>query len=114
MSMSPETRARLLAMAQRDTQPSSQPYGDVAYADPGYQADKKKRYPIDTEDHVRAAWSYINHPNMAALYTAAQVAEIKGRIMAAGKKFGVQFAASDHSPRGAADDAEWRDWRTRT
>src|SRR6185437_2803811 len=36
------------------------PYGNVSYADPGYQSDKQKRYPIDTAAHVRAAWSYIN------------------------------------------------------
>jgi len=31
------------------------PYGDVTYADP-----KNGKYPVDTEEHARAAWSYIN------------------------------------------------------
>jgi HK97 family phage prohead protease/HK97 family phage major capsid protein len=61
------------------------PYGDVAYADPGYQSDGKPRYPIDTEEHIRAAWSYINKPENQKPYTAAQVSRIKGRIVAAWK-----------------------------
>jgi HK97 family phage prohead protease len=76
------------------------PYGpksEVTYADPGYQEDGKARYPLDTADHVRAAWSYINMPKNAAKYTAEQVAKIKARIKAAGKKFGVEF--SDEAKR---------------
>jgi HK97 family phage prohead protease len=68
------------------------PYGDVAYADPGYQKDGKKRYPIDTADHVRAAWSYINQSDNAALYSPEHLASIKARIRAAAKKFGIQIA----------------------
>jgi HK97 family phage prohead protease len=63
------------------------------FADPGYQKDGQKRYPLDSEEHVRAAWSYINMPKNAAFYTAGQVASIKGRIKAAGKKYGITFAA---------------------
>jgi hypothetical protein len=62
------------------------------YADPGYQADKKKRYPLDTKAHVKAAWSYINMPKNAKAYTAAQLKRIKGRIRAAAKKFGVNVS----------------------
>lgn len=68
------------------------PYGtDTKYADPGYQADKKKRYPIDTADHVRAAWSYINMPKNASAYSSSQLAKIKGRIKAAARKLGVSI-----------------------
>lgn len=67
------------------------PYGDVEYADPGMQADKKKRYPIDSEAHCRAAWSYINQADNASMYSAEQLATIKGRIKAAGKKYGITF-----------------------
>ena len=70
----------------------STPYGDVAYADPGYQKDGKKRYPIDSADHVRAAWSYINQVGNASQYTAEQLASIKSRIRAAAKHFGIQIA----------------------
>lgn len=69
------------------------PYGtDTEYADPGYQNDGQKRYPIDTEAHCRAAWSYINQRKNAAKYTAEQVSAIKTRIRRAGKKFGIEFA----------------------
>lgn len=71
---------------------ASEPYGDVSYADPGYQKDGKKRYPIDSEEHVRAAWGYINHVDNVKLYTPQQVADIKGRIRAAAKKLGVEIS----------------------
>lgn len=61
------------------------PYGDVEYADPGYQADKQKRYPIDTEGHIRAAWNYIHKPKNAGKYTPEQVSSIKSKITAAWK-----------------------------
>ena len=59
------------------------PYGEVEYADPGYQPDGKKRYPIDTERHVRAAWSYFDRPKNAKKYTAEQRDKIKTKIIAA-------------------------------
>jgi Caudovirus prohead serine protease len=65
---------------------AAKPYGDVDYADPGYQEDKKKRYPIDTEAHIRAAWNYINKDKNQAQYSSAQVASIKRKIIAAWKK----------------------------
>ena len=64
------------------------------YADPGYQADKKKRYPLDTKAHVKAAWSYINMPKNAKAYTSAQLKRIKSKIMAAAKKFGININES--------------------
>jgi phage head maturation protease len=70
----------------RKTDDSSSPYGDVEYADPGHQADKKKRYPIDNEDHIRAAWSYINKPKNGAKYNSEHLAGIKSRIVSAWKK----------------------------
>jgi hypothetical protein len=69
--------------ARRGGQPGD--YGDVEYADPGYQYDKKKRYPIDTEKHVRAAWSYINKPRNAGKYSADELKRIKNKIIAAWK-----------------------------
>ena len=72
---------------------ASKPYGNVTYADPGYQKDKKKRYPIDTAAHVRAAWSYINQGDNASLYTTAQLARIKSRIKSAAKKFGINIVS---------------------
>jgi HK97 family phage prohead protease len=72
----------------------TKPYGDVTYADPGYQEDGQHRYPLDTEAHCRAAWSYINMPKNAKPYTAEQLAAIKGRIRAALKRFGVTVSES--------------------
>lgn len=67
------------------------PYGDVTYADPGYQKDGKKRYPLDTVDHCKAAWSYINMPKNAKKYSSGDLAKVKAKIKAALKKFGVDI-----------------------
>lgn len=63
-----------------------EPYGDVEYADPGYQKDGKKRYPIDTESHIRAAWSYIHQERNSSKYTSDQLDHIKSKIRAAWKR----------------------------
>lgn len=83
----PENAGQQFAMADMQ-----QPYGDVKYADPGYR-DNKKRYPIDTAEHARAAWAYINVPKNAGMYSPEQLAIIKGKIQAALKKFGVTVSA---------------------
>ena len=62
-------------------------YGDVEFADP-----TNKKYPIDTAEHVRAAWSYINHKDNAAKYDASEVKTIKDRIKRAAKKHGVEIS----------------------
>ena len=59
-------------------------YGDVDFADR-----TNKKYPIDTPEHVRAAWSYINHKDNAAKYDADEVDVIKDRIRQAAKKHNV-------------------------
>jgi hypothetical protein len=53
------------------------------YADPGYQNDGKPRYPVDTEEHVRASNSYISKAGNARVYSAQQLAKIKATIHAA-------------------------------
>src|SRR6266568_9489711 len=83
-----------LALASAKASDSSKPYGDVTYADPGYQSDGVKRYPLDSEAHCRAAWSYINMPKNAGKYSSDEVALIKGRIRAALKKYGVTVSES--------------------
>lgn len=70
---------------------NKKPYGDVKYADPGYR-EGVKRYPLDSEEHCRAAWAYINMPKNAAFYTPEQLKSIKGRIMEALKKYGVEVS----------------------
>ncbi len=75
-----------------DAKAAAAPYGDVTYADPGYQDDGQKRYPLDTEAHCRAAWSYINQADNAAKYSSSELATIKGRIKAALQRYGVQVS----------------------
>lgn len=61
-------------------------YGDVEFADP-----VNNKYPIDTPEHVRAAWSYINHKNDADKYSPDEVKLIKERIKRAAKQQGVDI-----------------------
>src|SRR5258708_1723881 len=71
---------------------AARPYGDVTYADP-----KNGKYPVDTEAHARAAWSYINMPKNAAMYplNGVTLSEVKDRIKAACKKFGIDVSDGD-------------------
>jgi len=75
---------------RRDVKPErgEHEYGDVKFADP-----TNKKYPIDTPEHVRAAWSYINHADNAAKYEKSEVASIKRRIRAAAKKQGIEISS---------------------
>ena len=63
-------------------------YGDVQFADP-----TNNKYPIDSEEHVRAAWAYINKRSNADKYDKDEVEAIKGRIHRAAKKHGVEIDA---------------------
>src|SRR5512147_1157055 len=78
------------------------PYGDVKYADPGYR-DGVKRYPIDNEEHVRAAWAYINQAKNASKYDAKELKAIKDKIVAAAKKYGIEIAADNESGEASPD-----------
>jgi len=59
---------------------------DIEYADKGYQSDKQKRYPIDTVEHIRAAWNYINKTDDAEQYSAADLKKVKDAIIDAWKE----------------------------
>lgn len=50
-------------------------YGNVEFAD-----STNNKYPIDTPEHIGAAWGYINHKNNAAKYEPDEVKVIKDRI----------------------------------
>ncbi|MBC3787541.1 DUF6582 domain-containing protein [Spirosoma utsteinense] len=63
-------------------------YGDVEFADP-----TNKKYPIDTPEHVRTAWSYINQERNADKYDDSEVKIIKERIKKAAEKQGVAIDA---------------------
>jgi phage head maturation protease len=79
------------------TDTKAKPYGDVTYADP-----KNGKYPLDSEAHCRAAWSYINMPKNAAKYplNGVTLSEVKDRIRAALKKYGADV--SSDSSNGAS------------
>jgi len=96
----PENEGQQFAMADN----AKEPYGDVKYADPGYQSDKKKRYPIDTVEHARAAWSYINQAGNASRYSDEQLQQIRSRIQAALKKFGVSTSEEAAMEYAAGND----------
>lgn len=79
------------------------PYGDVEYADP-----EEGKYPIDTEEHCRAALAYVNQEKNAAVL-GDKLAAVKARIVAACKKFGIDVA--DHAAARSAsppDNVEHR------
>ncbi len=65
-------------------------YGDVEFADT-----TNHKYPIDSPQHVRTAWSYINHKDNAAKYDADEVKTIKNRSKQAAKKHGVEIDEGD-------------------
>jgi len=73
---------------RQDINPGSgeKEYGDVKFADP-----VNNKYPIDTEEHVRAAWSYINHKDNAAKYENDEVELIKNRIRRAARTFDIEI-----------------------
>lgn len=80
--------ARLDAMERRRAdggdEPGNgkEPYGDVHYADPGYRGGKK-RYPVDTEEHIRAAWSYFNKPKDEDEYSPDERKKVREAIIRA-------------------------------
>lgn len=73
---------------------AKKPYGDVDYADPGYQADGVHRYPLDNRAHVKAAWDLISMGGHADAYSSQQLTHIKRRIREAAAKFGITIAAA--------------------
>lgn len=79
--------AKIDRRSDLNPQEGEREYGDVAFADP-----TNHKYPIDSAEHVRAAWSYINHKDNAAKYDADEVRTIKDRIQRAAHKFGVEIS----------------------
>ena len=65
-------------------------YGDVEFADP-----VNNKYPIDSEKHVRAAWSYINQKDNAAKYDGESLKTIKNRIKKAARKYEIEIDEDD-------------------
>ena len=61
-------------------------YGDVSFADT-----TNNKYPIDTPEHIRAAWSYIHHKDNASEYDSDELELIKNRIRQAAEKHNIEI-----------------------
>jgi len=72
---------KVAAREEVDPRAGEKKYGDVKFAD-----EKNKKYPIDTEKHIRAAWNYLNKEKNAARYAAKDLKTIKDKIIAAWKE----------------------------
>jgi len=104
VSVPADREAVVLQREKKDEKPEGE-YGDVKYADPGYQEDKKPRYPIDTAAHIKAAWNYIHEAKNQEPYSADEVDKIKAKIVAAWKekidKDGPPSARAEEEPAAA-------------
>ncbi len=70
---------------------------DVEYADAA-----NKKYPVDTKEHAKAAWSYINMPKNADKYESSELVKVKAKIKAACEKFGIEISDDKAAPVAAA------------
>lgn len=82
-----ETKKKIDRRDDVNPQEGEHKYGAVEFADA-----TNKKYPIDTPEHIRAAWSYINHKDNAAKYNSGEVELIKKRIRQAAKKHDVEIS----------------------
>lgn len=69
--------------------------GTGSFADPGYQADKEKRYPLDTKARAKTAWARVHESEVARGYTAAQLKRIRQRVAKALRGHGVEVATQE-------------------
>jgi len=67
--------------AESEKEAGKKKYGDVKFADP-----ENSKYPIDTEEHIRAAWDYIHKGKDADKYDSEKLAEMKRKIVSAWKE----------------------------
>lgn len=69
--------------------------GAGPFADPGYQADKEKRFPLDTKARAKTAWARVHESEVARGYTAAQLKRIRQRVTKALRGHGVEVSAQE-------------------
>lgn len=65
-----------------------------------YADAENKKYPIDTKEHVIAAWAFIHMPSHAAKYSVEELRRIKARIRQAARRFGIELS-EEHVERDA-------------
>jgi hypothetical protein len=70
--------------------PKGYPKDTKQYADP-----KNFKYPLDTEQHVRAAWSYIHQAKNRKNYSASELKSMEARIRKALDKYDVDIEESE-------------------
>jgi phage I-like protein len=81
---------------KKDGGHSSPPHGYPE--NPDHYADPKNfKYPLDTEEHAKAAWDYISQDKNQEGYNAKELAFMEGRIKKACKNFGVKCESSGES-----------------
>lgn len=66
--------------------PKGYPKDTKQYADP-----KNFKYPIDTEQHAKAAWSYIHQSKNRKGYTSEELKSMEARIRKALEKYDVDI-----------------------
>lgn len=90
-ALDPILKSRSKEQWEKVNEHKEKEYGDIhKFADPDHHS-----YPIDTPEHIRAAWSYINHPNNANKYSSDKLKEVKSRIRSAAKKHGITISSGD-------------------
>lgn len=96
------------ASARKDVTPADKKAAEKKYGDVTYADEKNKKYPVDTEKHIRAAWNYIHMPKNAAKYSPAEVSAIKSKIVSAWKRVigGSPAAAKKSETEPVVEQAE--------
>jgi len=84
-SLASEDKKKVVEAADKKQTDHKSEYGDVEYADP-----KNHKYPINSEERVRGAWSYINMPKNQKGYSPEEVARIKSKIRSKFKQYGIE------------------------
>lgn len=103
-SRAPQILQRIESMQAsnlRKSPPKGYPKSRSQYADP-----TRWKYPIDTEEHVRAALSYFSKPANRTGYSGDEVKKIAGRILSAALKRGITVNPNFYKLAGRSPPAK--------
>ena len=87
--------------AERKSPPKGYPSDPSQYLDP-----QGWKYPVDTEEHVRAALSYLSQESNASKYSDSQLKTMWSKLKAAANKFGITVGESTGKAAPCDEDAE--------
>lgn len=93
------------AFDRMDDSSRQEPWGEVEYADDGF-IEGVKRFPLDTEAHVRWSHAYITSPEVAKNYSSEQLEQVSSRINQAVSELEGDSAEGDidnRTPEGVMD-----------